>query len=199
MYNHLSKYIPSLPINLDSKFSEWKNQFAARYGRPPTAYDKERWNEQVYREILMPYLREIQNLDQTCCRIHGHTEIVYNTQPSIGLQKSSQKTIEENGLYIYHYLFECFQRTKKVLKAKTVSEKNEENAKVIETQINVYELRIKKLKHQLYFMKNAEQLERDAKESSFVRKRPETYHRAVKHLFDIDPFEPTNKRAKTDQ
>jgi hypothetical protein len=61
---------------------------------------KQRYENEVTDQILLRHLHEIQTLPNVTCRTPGHCIIVYDDDPVVGLQRSTQGDIETNGLYM---------------------------------------------------------------------------------------------------
>ena len=121
-------------------------------------------------------MHEIGAVTDFTCHISGHCVTVYDDTTNIGLQRSTQN--ESDGLYMYHYLFERFEQTKKNVK-KIAHSYHEAVLSLLETQIKIREQELRELRAQKKLHLTYDYVKEAIKTSPFVRSRPSTYHKKV--------------------
>jgi len=144
----------------------WYDVAAARY------YQKRR-NIKV--DICKEHFAKLIALPEFRCDKSSHLGYVPTTASTA--QAFQHEGMNAAGLYIYHYLFACYQREKKRVftLAKLQPEIREDRIRALRLQIAKKQDEIKAAEHEIFLLKDCESKYEAAKKCPFLRQKPETY------------------------
>lgn len=138
----------------------------------PDAGDYLNLRKQIMYRLARSHIAIIGKLKCNDCRITGHMKSVHDLSTEIGLQTESMK--DDEGQYMYVYLFECFRKTRKYLNQHS---KKSTDADALQIRISALENDLQKLRQEQRLAEKREHLELALKDCPFNRRDPKSYHR----------------------
>jgi hypothetical protein len=146
----------------------WQDDAAHRY-----------WREVTYMQsyFVKENMGKLTILPEFSCKISSHIGYVCESGQK-QMQTQHEYMNPDDGFYIYHYLFVCFQSTKnRILKLNKIEpEIRQDKIRSLELKIEQKEQEIKAAKHELSLLKDIDAKYESAKKCPFQRQKPETYH-----------------------
>lgn len=148
----------------------WHDDDAGRYYR-----------EQRYLNtcICKEYFAQLIALPGFACNKSSHIGYVSSANSNSTTQEFQHEEMDSarDGLYMYHYLFACYQREKRriLTLAKLKPEIRADRVRSLRLQIEQRKQAIQEAEHELMLLTECERKYEAAKNCPFMRQKPETY------------------------